>query len=260
MGLLDNKVAVVSGVGPGLGRSLALIFAAEGADVVLASRSPGALDALAEEVTALGRRAVAVPTDITDETDAAHLIEVVGNELGRLDVLVNNAFSTGSMTRIVDDDLDAWRQAYEVNVIGTLHVTIAAVPLLEAAEDGSVVMINSQAARRSQVRRGAYSASKLALLSTARTLAGELGPRGIRVNSVVPGQIWGPPLEAHFAQRAERAGTTVDEIVADTAKDMALRRIATSDEVANAALFLASPLASAITGQSLDVNCGNWFD
>lgn len=260
MGLLDGKVAIISGVGPGLGRSLALTFAREGADLALASRSPEALDSLAAEVAALGRRAVPVPTDITREPDAARLVEVVGNELGRLDVLVNNAFSMGSASRVVEDDLDAWRQAFEVNVIGTLHVTIAAVPLLEAAGDGSVVMINSQAARRSQPRRGAYAASKLALLSTARTLAGELGPKGIRVNSVVPGQIWGPPLEAHFAGRAERAGTTVEAIVAETAKDMALRRIATSDEVANAALFLASPLASAITGQSLDVNAGNWFE
>jgi NAD(P)-dependent dehydrogenase (short-subunit alcohol dehydrogenase family) len=260
MGLLDGKVAVISGVGPGLGRSLALIFAREGADLALASRSADALDALAAEVTALGRRAVPVRTDITSETDAAHLVEVVGNELGQLDVLVNNAFSMGSTARVVEDDLGAWRQAFEVNVIGTLHVTIAAVPLLEGSDDGSVVMINSQAARRSQPRRGAYSASKLALLSTARTLAGELGPKGVRVNTVVPGQIWGPPLEAHFADRAERAGTTVDEIVAETVKDMALRRIATSDEVANAALFLASPLASGITGQSIDVNGGNWFD
>jgi NAD(P)-dependent dehydrogenase (short-subunit alcohol dehydrogenase family) len=145
-------------------------------------------------------------------------------------------------------------------VIGTLHVTLAAVPHLAAAPDGSVVMINSQAARRSQARRGPYSASKAALLSAARTLAAELGRDGIRVNSVVPGQIWGPPLERFYEEVAARKGQTPEEVYRTAAKEMALGRIPTSDEVADAVVFFASPLSRSVTGQSLDVNGGNWFE
>ena len=199
-------------------------------------------------------------TDVTDPHSAAALVDLAADTFGRLDTVVYNAFSMGPMEPVGPDGLDGWRQAFEVNVMGALHVVIAAVPLLEAAPNPSVVLVNSQAARRSQPRRGAYSATKAALLSVGRTLAGELGPKGIRVNSVVPGQIGGDALDAHYAQVAERRGVPVEEVVAGVAREMALRRIPTADEVADVAVLLASPLARAVTGQSLDVNAGNWFE
>jgi NAD(P)-dependent dehydrogenase (short-subunit alcohol dehydrogenase family) len=260
MGLLDNMVAVVAGVGPGVGRALALALAREGADVALGARNAAFVESVATEVQALGRGAVWVPTDVTIEEQAQRLVTTAADAFGRLDAVINNAFATGPMTPIATTGVTGWRETFEVNVIGALNVTLAAVPYLAEAPDGSVVMINSQAARRSQPRRGPYSASKAALLSTARTLAGELGRDGIRVNTVVPGHIWGPALEAFFADLAVRRSVTPEEVYASVAKETALRRIPSAEDIANAAVFFVSPLAGAITGQSLDVNAGNWFD
>ncbi len=260
MGLLDGRAAIVAGIGPGLGRSIALTFAREGAGVVLAARRADQLESVAAEVEAAGGRAVIVPTDVTDATEAEALARIGHDAFGRLDVLVYNAFAFGPTSLAAETEPEAWRQTFEVNVVGALNVTLAAARFLAGSDDGSVVMVNSQAARRSLPRRGPYAASKAALLSAARTLAGELGCDGIRVNSVVPGPIWSPPLETALAQRAERTGTTPDDEYARLAADTPLGRIATAAEVADAVLFFASPLAHAITGQSLDVNAGNWFD
>jgi NAD(P)-dependent dehydrogenase (short-subunit alcohol dehydrogenase family) len=259
MGLLDGKAAIVAGVGPGLGRSIAWALAREGAGVALAARRVEQLEAVAGELGTDGLRAVVVPTDVTSPGDAEELARATHDAFGRVDVVVYNAFAFGPTTPARETDAGAWRETFEVNVVGALNVTLAAAPHLAASGAGSVVMVNTQAARRSLPRRGPYSASKAAMLSLARTLAGELGPDGIRVNSVVPGPIWSPPLEAALAQRAERTGTTTEDEYARLAADTPLGRIATADEVAGAVLFFASPLAHAVTGQSLDVNAGNWF-
>ncbi len=152
-----------------------------------------------------------------------------------------------------------WREPFEINVVSAVRTTLAAVPMLARGGQGSVVMVNSQAARRSEPRRGPYAASKTALLSAARTLAGELGPQGIRVNSVVPGHIWGDSLETYFTELAARRGSTPAEVYDSVAKHTDLRRLPTADEIADAVIFLASPMASAITGQSF-VNAGNWYE
>lgn len=258
-GLLQGQVALIAGVGPGLGRDLAVAFGAAGADVVLGARNPDHLDPVAREVTGLGRRALPVKVDVTDSDAVNELATRAVEELGGLDTVVYNAFMPSAMTTVVDGDADEWQQGFDVNVTGAMRLAQATAGAL-AERSGSIVMVNSQAARRSQPRRGAYSASKAALLSLSRTLAGELGRNGVRVNSVVPGHIWGPPLEQFFRERAERIGTTPEAVYDDVAHDMALRRIASGMEVANAAVYLASPLASAITGQSIDVNAGNWFE
>jgi NAD(P)-dependent dehydrogenase (short-subunit alcohol dehydrogenase family) len=228
--------------------------------VLLAARRQESLDALAEEVALIGRRVATVAVDLTADDGAERLSTAARSQLGGLDVLVYNAFSTGPMAPAAQTTAADWRDAYDINVVAAVRTALAAAQLLAANSNGAVVMVNSQAARRSAPRRGPYAASKAALLSAARTLAGELGPRGIRVNSVVPGHIWGEALAGFFAQTAERRGTTPEEVYDSVARHAALRRIATADEVANAILFLASPLASGITGQSLDVNAGNWYE
>ncbi len=247
------------GVGPGLGRDLALRFSACGADVVLAARRAESLRSVAAEVGASGRRALSVQADVADAASIDALFARVAAEVGRLDTLVYNAFVPPSFLSVAETPEADWRASFEVHVLGAARTATAATPLLEAA-GGSIVFVNTQAARRSESRRGAYSATKAALLSLARTLAGELGPRGIRVNSVVPGQIWGPALEGYLAERAAARGVSTEAFVAEVTRPMALRRIATGTEVADAAVFFASGLASGITGQSLDVNAGNWYE
>jgi NAD(P)-dependent dehydrogenase (short-subunit alcohol dehydrogenase family) len=260
-GLLDGRVVVIAGVGPGLGRSVALAAARHGARVVLAARRRQPLDSVADEIGLLGGAALVVTTDLTEDGAAEHLVAATKERFAGLDVLVYNAFTMGPMAAAAQLTPQDWRGPFEINVVAAVRTTLAAAPLLAASDGGgAVVMVNSQAARRSEPQRGPYAASKSALLSAARTLAGELGPQGIRVNSVVPGHIWGEALEGFFEDLAQRRGSTPEEGYHSVAKTTALRRLATADEIADAVIFLASPMSSAITGQSLDVNAGNWYE
>ncbi|WP_052666492.1 SDR family oxidoreductase [Nitriliruptor alkaliphilus] len=255
----STRVAIVSGVGPGLGRSIALGLARDGARCVLAARREAELEKVAGEIRELGGDALVVPTDITDDAQVEHLIAATLDAYGRLDTLVNNAFVQPPLETLEAAELSTWEQAFAVNVFGTVRVTRAAIDALRADGGGNVVMINSMSARRTRERFGVYSAAKAALLSTARTLALELGPDGIRVNSVVPGYVWGPNLEAWFTHRAEKRGVSVDDVYAEVAADNALHHLPTADEVADSVVFLASDRAAAITGQTIDVNAGHWF-
>jgi NAD(P)-dependent dehydrogenase (short-subunit alcohol dehydrogenase family) len=256
---LADKVAIVSGVGPGLGREVAERFAAEGAAVVLAARNRDLLDEVAAVIDKAGGRAITVPTDITDAVQNARLLDTTLTELGRVDVLVNNAFAFGKRELLTDIEMDEWRLPLEVNLIGTMRLSVATAKAMATQGGGSIVMVNSQAMRRNESRRGPYSASKAALLSASQTLAGEFGRHNVRVNSVVPAQIWGEMLERHFAGMAERKGITPEEMYEQVARGIPIRRIVTAAEVAEAVLFFASDRSSAITGQSLDVNGGSWF-
>ena len=259
MGLLDGRVAIVSGIGPGLGRSVALAFAREGADVVLAARTEKAVEGLAAEVRALGRRALAVPTDIVRPEDCRRLAETAHAELGRIDVLVNNAFRSEPHDLVEEAHMEDWRAIFDVNVFGSVGLSQAVIPYMKAQQNGSIVMINSMSMRLIEPRFGGYAASKGALMTAMQTMAKELGAHGIRVNAVVPGYIWGPALKFYFKQLAARQGTTPQAVYQEIASRTALGRIPDSDEIAGAVVFFASDLSRAITGQALDVNAGHYF-
>jgi len=258
--LLEGKVAVVSGAGPGLGRDIALGMAAEGADVVLAARRPDALAKVAAEVTALGRRVVEVPCDITDPQRCEAVAERALDELGRVDVLVNNAFHGGDFRSFMEADLEEWRRTMDVNLFGTLAMTKALVPALEASGDGRIVMVNTMSTQRIQPKYGAYAASKGALATATRTLALELGPRGIRVNGVHPGYIYGDSVEWYFNHQAEKRGITFQEVYDEVASETCLKYLPHSEEIAGTAVFFASPLSKPVTGQMIGVNAGHWFN
>jgi NAD(P)-dependent dehydrogenase (short-subunit alcohol dehydrogenase family) len=258
--LLQGKVVAVSGIGPGLGRQIALAAAAAGAAVVLGARTASYLDELASELEAKGGAVAAVTCDVTDTAACDHFVDVAMQRFGGLDCLVNNAFLHGPMDQPLESaDLAEWRVVYDVNVFGTLQMVKAAIPPLKASGAGSVVMVNSQIVRRALPGRGAYATSKAALLTAAQVLARELGPFGIRVNSVVPGAMWGPPLRDHFERLAAQADTSVDEQYQRRSAPLALSRIPTDAECAGAVVFLASELSSAMTGQTVDVNGGETF-
>ena len=256
-GLLEGKVVVISGVGPALGTTLARRCAEAGADLVLAARTVERLDAVAAQVTAIGRRALAVGTDITDDAQVDNLVAEAMSMYGTVDVLINNAFRVPSMKPLADTTFQHIREAIELTVLGALRLTQAFTPAL-AEGGGSVVNVNSMVIRHSQPKYGAYKMAKSALLAMSQSLATELGPRGIRVNSVAPGYIWGETLKSYFAHQAGKYGTTVEQIYQMTAGQSDLKRLPTEDEVASAIVFLASDLSSGITGATLDVNCGEY--
>ena len=249
---LAGRVAIVSGAGEGIGRSCALAFARDGADVALGARRPEHLERVADEVRALGRRALAVPTDIADPARCRELVSRTVAELGRLDAVVNVAALSDAHTTVEDTDWDVFRRVFEVNVIGTLEVSRAAIAPMRSAGGGSIVQISSTAMRSRPAKQAPYASTKSALVVASQVLAREAGPDNVRVNVVVPGYVTGPHLDALFATMAERRGQTVEEIFAEAASLTALGRIPSPEDVAEAVLFLASGRSAGITGVTLD--------
>lgn len=260
MGLLDGRVALIAGVGPGLGREIALAYAREGADVVLCARKTEQPEEVAGLVRQLGRRAEVVSVDVTDRARCDDAIAVASDRLGGLHILVNNAFHGGDFSHFADADLNRWRRTMDVNFFGALTMTQAALAALTAAGDGRIVMINTMSSTNNiEKAYGAYAASKGALATATRTLAAELGERGIRVNAIHPGYIWGPNVEIYFEMQAKERDISAQDVYEEVAARTALGYLAPAEEIAGAAVFFASDLARPITGQALGVDAGQWI-
>jgi NAD(P)-dependent dehydrogenase (short-subunit alcohol dehydrogenase family) len=258
--MLDGRVALIAGVGPGLGREIALAYAREGADVVLCARRTDEPEQVAERVREQGRRALVQAVDVTDRDGCDAAVRAAVDQLGALDVLVNNAFHAGDFARFVDADLDRWRRTMEVNFFGAMTMTQAAVPALGRSGDGRIVMINTMSTTNNiEKAYGAYAASKGALATATRTLALELGELGIRVNAVHPGYIWGPNVQIYFRMQAEERGVSEQDVYDEVAAQTALGYLAPAAEIAGAAVFFASELARPITGQAIGVDAGQWI-
>ena len=261
--LLQDKVIVLSGVGPGLGRAFGEEAAKLGADLVLVSRTERRLEKMAEVVRSHGRRALVVPTDINDEDARQRLVDASLAEFGRVDCLINNAFGIPPMDPITTIKLDALRAAQETNVFAPLRLSALFADALAATPDrpgGSIIMVNSCVVYQSQTEYAGYKLSKGTLKHLASSLATELGPRGIRVNSVAPSYIYEDVNRGYFDFLAAVEEKTHEQVYAEKAAPTDLKRLASSEEVARATLFLASDLASAVTGQMLTVDCGEFHD
>jgi len=258
--ILEDQVCVVSGVGPGLGRQVALAAARQGADVVLAARRREILEGVAAEIEGIGRRALVVPTDVTDRARCEALAASAVAEFGRIDALVNNVYTEDVFQSFRRVDLDEWRKLTEVNLFGNLQVTKAVVGPMKDQGGGSVVFVNSMVIRKPTMLQGGYAVAKGGLLVAARVLASELGRYGIRVNSVLPGWMWGPQVAGYVKMTAEQRGLDEQAVIDEITAPMALGSIPTDEDVAGAVVFLASSMASGITGQALDVNGGEVFD
>jgi NAD(P)-dependent dehydrogenase (short-subunit alcohol dehydrogenase family) len=258
--LLDGKVLVVSGVGPGLGREIATAAAREGASVMMGARTEANLAAAAEEIDPSGKTVGYEVTDITDADQAKRLADAAVDKFGKLDALVNCAALDTVFGGVQEADFDEWRKVFDTNVIGSLQVTRAAIPHLKENGGGSIVFIGSQGMfwPPKGFFQTAYQSSKAGLLSAVYHLANELGADKIRVNTVVPTWMWGPPVEGYVNSTAEAQGVPPEQIIAGITVNMPLGEIPTDGDVADAVVFFASDRARMVTAQTLMINAGEF--
>lgn len=250
---LDGKTAIVTGGGTGLGKAMAEAFAAAGAKVVVAGRSQAPLGKVAAATGGL-----AVPCDVTRLADAEALFDRAMQWTGRVDVLVNSAGISGPVGPVAAVDLDAWRQCFDVNVMGALHCMRLAAPIMTAQKSGSIINLSSVLGFVGAANRTAYSVAKAATNSMTESVARELGASGVRVNAISPGSVSGDLMEQIIAARAQREGRTPEAVKAGYVEISVLKRFVDPEEIASAALFLASDASSAMTGQIVKVDCGRF--
>lgn len=264
--ILNDKVVIISGIGPGLGVKLAIQAAEGGArGIVLAARTPEKLDDAESRIRelALDCEILKVPTDICDRAQCDHLVKETVKKFGRVDALVNSAYFHGDFEAVESADLEGWRRIIDTNLIGTMNMTQAVIPAMKEQKSGAIVMINTQATRKPVVLEfggeSGYAASKGALTVASKYLAKELGGYGIRVNTALMGWMWGDPVKGYMQFTAANEGITEEEAIGQVTKNIPLGRIPTDDECAKAALFLVSDYAAAVTGATLDVNGGEFM-
>ncbi|MBW2942206.1 SDR family oxidoreductase [Zhongshania aquimaris] len=260
--LLKNKTVVISGVGPGLGCKLVTLSLVEGANVVLASRTQEKLDVLKSDLVAQGvdgERILCVATDIADRESCRSLADRAYQKFGRIDVLINSAYDPGTFSTIDSANLNDWRKPMDVNFFGTLNLTQEVVPHMRRGGGGSIVMVNTMAARTPMFSNGGYASTKAALSCASSHLAMELGADNIRVNSVYMGWMWGPSVENYMIASAKERSLALEEVIGEVTRNIPLGRIPSDEECGKSVLFFASDYASAVTGATLDVNGGGFI-
>ncbi|MGH9784177.1 MAG: SDR family NAD(P)-dependent oxidoreductase [Terriglobia bacterium] len=258
---LQNEVALVTGGGRGIGRAVALRFAREGARIVVAGRTPASLAEVEREIRALGREALALPCDVTDDSAVREMVRKAETRFGRIDVLVNNAGYFGAMHRLHEMPDAEWDETLRANLTSAFYVCRAVLPGMIARERGSIILMSSISAKQAYPYAAAYSAAKAGLLGLARALAAEAGPHGIRVNALCPGIVTGTEMHDQVNREVEKMTGAAPGKRVEAARNAALlRRLPTPEAVADAALFLASSDSGLMTGQALNVDGGVRFD
>ena len=247
---LQGKIALITGGGRGIGQAIALAFAEAGADVVVSSRDkrPPELEATAERVRAMGRRALAVPAHVGKKGDVINLVQKTLEAFGRIDILVNNAGGNPVLSTMVELEEDAFEKVMEVNLKGAFLVSKAAAAVMIKQGGGRIINISSVSGLRARNDgTGAYCISKAALNMMTQVMARELAPHNILVNAIAPGSIRTEFSRANWAD-PERNARRIREIE--------LGRFGEPAEVAGIALFLASQAGSFVTGEIIRVDGG----
>jgi 3-oxoacyl-[acyl-carrier protein] reductase len=244
MGQLDKQIAVVTGAGRGIGRAIALKFAAEGADVVCVSRTLENSEKVASEIRGLGCKAWAHAVDVADAAAVSAAGEWILGEAGRVDILVNNAGVTrdGLLMRMSDAD---WDTVLDTNLKGAFLFTKAFTRAFLKQRSGRIINIGSVIGLMGNAGQSNYAASKAGLFGFTKSMARELASRGITVNALAPGFV-----------ETDMTSALNEQVRADILKQIPLGSFGQPEDIANAALFLASPLARYVTGQVLTVDGG----
>lgn len=249
VGVLSGRTALVTGGGNGLGRAIARELAGRGARVILTGRRQKTLDAVAAEI---GEQARAVACDSSDEASVAALMEELDGE--EISILINNAGIAGPVAPLTDISVGEWDEVFAVNVRGVFLMCRAVLPQMIERGSGDVVNIASVSGKRPLARRTPYTASKMAVIGLTTTLAHEVGPLGVVVNSLSPGPVAGPRMARNFALEAERTGTTVAAAEEEFVARSALHRMVTEDEVAMAVTAMLS--MPGLCGADIDLSAG----
>jgi NAD(P)-dependent dehydrogenase (short-subunit alcohol dehydrogenase family) len=253
MNRLQNKVAVVTGGGAGIGKATCELFAEEGAAVVIAERNADAGRAAADGITRSGGKALFVQTEVTDEESIRRMVAEAVRVFGRINILVNNAAIF--VLRGIDATPEEWRQILEVNVMGPALVAKQVAPEMRKVGGGSIVNLASMSSFIAQPQFVTYNSTKAAIPGMTRCMALDLVGDNIRVNAVAPGTVWTPIVQRLAGEKGIHDRATADKHPDFGASHM-IQRLADPREIAYAVLFLASDEASFITGETLMVDGG----
>ena len=234
----------------GIGAEFARAFAATGAKVFTCDIDEPALDALAQEIPGLG-------TTVCDMSSRAAIEKMVPQAiktLGGLDVLINNAGIAGPTAPVDNMPPEEWDRTLAVNITGMFDVTRLAIPALKQSEAGCIINMSSIAGRLGFINRSPYAASKWAVIGFTKTLALELGGNGIRANAILPGAVAGERIERVFADRARIANKSLDDVRAEAMANQSIKQMVDPKDIAQLAVYLASPAAKAISGQAIPID------
>ena len=237
---LTDRIAIVTGGGRGIGRAIALAFAREGADLCVVARTESQITSVAEEIRGLGRKALAVATDVTDEAQVAAMTDAVRSTFKRVDILVNDAGGGIEPKPVLESDPDLWVKDVNVNLIGAYRVTRALLPLMVDAGGGRIINVGSGMGHQSGVGSSAYRVGKAGLWMLTRCLAEELWEQGIDVNELIPG-----PVETHLTRPRMIAGGPPPFAPSE--------RVKLPEEVVPLALFLATQQPGGPSAQSFSL-------
>jgi 3-oxoacyl-[acyl-carrier protein] reductase len=256
---LANKTAIITGAAQGMGGTITETMAREGADIVLAARTAAPLEEMAGRVRALGRKAKAVVTDVTDETQVEALIgEAKAFFGGRIDILVNAAGATGPIeTPVWEIEAAAFEELLRINVVGFFLPIKHVLPTMIAQRYGKIVNIGGGSGMRGYRYRAGYSSSKWAVRGLTRTAALDVGEHNINVNAIMPGIVETPRMDKLCREKARKRGWTYEQVHQEYLDETALKRVTTPQDVANAVIFMASDESRQMTGQEIVV-CGGW--
>jgi NAD(P)-dependent dehydrogenase (short-subunit alcohol dehydrogenase family) len=258
--LLKGRVAIVTGAGRGIGRAIARKFAAEGAVVALAARTAAEINAVAEEIRGAGGAAIAVAADVAQEADCKRIVKAARDAFGAIHILVNNAGMYGPVKPVEQVTAAEWDEVMAVNLRSAFLLSGLVLPIMYEQKSGVILNIVSVAAKAAYPLGCAYTASKAGLVGLTRTLAAEGGRKGVRVNAISPGPVLETKMSVDLRGKLSKFRTPEGGDIGELMAQGTLQgRPQTADEIASAAVFLASDLASAITGQTVNADGGIVF-